>query len=47
MQDDLEEVKDPIMIRQEICWKSDMKELRSLKPRGILISVGPASLHGF
>lgn len=37
MQDDLEEVKDHIMIMQEICWESEMKVLRSLKSRGILI----------
>lgn len=47
MQDDLEEVKDSIMIMQEICWESEMKVLRSLKSRGILISVGLASLPGF
>lgn len=47
MQDDLEEVKDHIMIMQEICWESEMKTLRSLKSRGILNSVGPASLPGF
>lgn len=46
MQDDLEEVKDCIMIMQEIWWESEMKLLRSLKSRGILISVGPSSLPG-